>query len=403
MSSPPYVASEYRKVSFNLVWDVATLRWVAMEQPLLDGGTINVTGPVTVAGDVGTLDQFDLSNSNPLSVAIVDASGDQITSFGGGTEYADGAARGSATGVLAMGDDGTNIQSVHVDSSGDLQVDILTGGGQTDAEERAYQTATGTITASGQSVTLALNGATGASVNFIDSSFDGTFRFYSSCDGGTTYIETQAFNVYHATGGTEISNARQAAGVLGFRIWNFALVGGETHVRVTSASGSSGSCAVTIKANDAAPSPTALALGVPDSDTGMPVGGMLALGRVGITTAVRSLRIALTRYEQQATPALATLPLPPTNNVSTITNTNDTATSAQLAAQNVNRLRAWVTNTSSAVLYVLLENSGTASATRFTKRLAQWETWEIPENWIGDIRGVWASDPNDGVAIVTEI
>jgi hypothetical protein len=48
---------------------------------------------------------------------------------GGGTEYADGAARGSAIGALAMGDDGANIQSVAVDSSGHLQVDVLSGGG----------------------------------------------------------------------------------------------------------------------------------------------------------------------------------------------------------------------------------------------------------------------------------
>ena len=50
----------------------------------------------------------------------------KVTSTGGGggagTEYADGAARGTATGTLAMGDDGTNIQSVKVDSSGVLAI-----------------------------------------------------------------------------------------------------------------------------------------------------------------------------------------------------------------------------------------------------------------------------------------
>lgn len=42
-----------------------------------------------------------------------------------GTQYADGDARGTATGTLAMGDDGTNIQSIKVDASGELQVDVL--------------------------------------------------------------------------------------------------------------------------------------------------------------------------------------------------------------------------------------------------------------------------------------
>lgn len=68
-----------------------------------------------------------LTNAKPLDVAIVDAAGNQIVSFGGGTggsgtEYADGVVRGTATGTLAMGDDGTNIQSVKVDASGVLAI-----------------------------------------------------------------------------------------------------------------------------------------------------------------------------------------------------------------------------------------------------------------------------------------
>lgn len=60
----------------------------------------------------------DLVNSNPLTTAIVDANGDQITSFGGGTQYNDGSARGSATGTLVLVDDGVNVQSWAGDSSG---------------------------------------------------------------------------------------------------------------------------------------------------------------------------------------------------------------------------------------------------------------------------------------------
>lgn len=62
-------------------------------------------------------------------VPLVDNDGhvqvDVLSGAGAGTQYADGAARGTATGTLAMGDDGTNIQSVKVDSSGELQVDVL--------------------------------------------------------------------------------------------------------------------------------------------------------------------------------------------------------------------------------------------------------------------------------------
>lgn len=67
---------------------------------------------------------FDLTNSNPLAAQIVDASGTAITSFGGGTQYADGAARGTATGTLAMVDDGTLIQSTKGDTDGTQQVSL---------------------------------------------------------------------------------------------------------------------------------------------------------------------------------------------------------------------------------------------------------------------------------------
>lgn len=47
---------------------------------------------------------------------------------GGGTEYADGTARGTATGTLAMGDDGTNIQSLSCDNTGKLNINISSPG-----------------------------------------------------------------------------------------------------------------------------------------------------------------------------------------------------------------------------------------------------------------------------------
>jgi hypothetical protein len=64
-----------------------------------------------------------------VGVAIVDGSGNQITSFGGGTQYADGAARGTATGTLAMVDDGTLIQSAKGDSDGTLNNNTTKLGG----------------------------------------------------------------------------------------------------------------------------------------------------------------------------------------------------------------------------------------------------------------------------------
>jgi hypothetical protein len=44
----------------------------------------------------------DLTNSNPLTTALVDANGDQITSFGGGTQYTEGDTDATFTGTISL-------------------------------------------------------------------------------------------------------------------------------------------------------------------------------------------------------------------------------------------------------------------------------------------------------------
>lgn len=69
---------------------------------------------------------LDLTNSNPLTTALVDASGNQITSFGGGTQYTTGAATaGSPIGTLPIFDNAGTIAKVS-DTAG-LPVKTLTG------------------------------------------------------------------------------------------------------------------------------------------------------------------------------------------------------------------------------------------------------------------------------------
>lgn len=85
-----------------------------------------------------------------------------------------------------------------------------------------------------------------------------------------------------------------------------------------------------------------------------------------------------------------------------VTNVNDTATSTTLIAANSARRGLIITNTSSAVLYVRVA-AGTASATMFTYRLPQNATQEIMYSYTGIVTGVWATDPNDGVAVITEL
>lgn len=88
---------------------------------------------ITRGGEKGTTVAADVTstasgvNRQILDVAIYDAAGNQITSFGGGgggQQYADGAVRGTATGTLAMVDDGTNIQSMFGDVAGRPKMDL---------------------------------------------------------------------------------------------------------------------------------------------------------------------------------------------------------------------------------------------------------------------------------------
>lgn len=82
------------------------------------GGKLDVNATATLAGTALPIS----AATTAVGVAIVDGSGNQITSFGGGTQYADGAARGTATGTIAMVDDGTNIQSAKGDTDGTQQI-----------------------------------------------------------------------------------------------------------------------------------------------------------------------------------------------------------------------------------------------------------------------------------------
>lgn len=116
----------------------------------------DVSGTVTAnlsATDNAVLDDIAANQTDASQkTQIVDGSGNVIGSTGNalnvnissgsssGTQYDDGDVRGTATGTLMMGDDGTNIQSVAVDSSGDLQVDIKSSTLPTGAATSANQT-----------------------------------------------------------------------------------------------------------------------------------------------------------------------------------------------------------------------------------------------------------------------
>lgn len=67
------------------------------------------------------------TNYGAAYTQVVTSTGAFVDTFGGGTQYADGAARGTATGTVVMGDDGTLIQSITAKTLGTQVVSTDTG------------------------------------------------------------------------------------------------------------------------------------------------------------------------------------------------------------------------------------------------------------------------------------
>lgn len=110
------------------------------EKVTVTNGKLDVNATVSGSGDGNIQDGVDsnikatvkdLANANPLTVAITDGSGDQITSFGGGTQYTEGDTDASITGTAVMWEDGSDtLRAVSAakplpigDAGGSLTVD----------------------------------------------------------------------------------------------------------------------------------------------------------------------------------------------------------------------------------------------------------------------------------------
>lgn len=137
--------------------------------PVGSGSNVSVTGALPAGTNIigktyitdGTDDATvrNVTGAKALDVSIVDGSGNQITSFGGGTQYADGAAQATPTGTVALGFDGSNVQAISTDASGNLQVDVLSSAAIPVTDNGGSLTVDGTVGISG-TVTVDGSGVT---------------------------------------------------------------------------------------------------------------------------------------------------------------------------------------------------------------------------------------------------
>lgn len=133
---------------------------------------------------------FDLTNSNPQAMALVDANGDQITSFGGGTQYTDGAAApANPVGTMPIFNNGGTW--AQVSNTVGLPVAIVgtptvVTGGLTDAQLRATPVpVSGTIAFSNTTIAV-----TNAGVFAVQAAQSGTWNITNI--SGTISLPTGA-------------------------------------------------------------------------------------------------------------------------------------------------------------------------------------------------------------------
>lgn len=186
----------------------------------LTGGTLDVNIASGGAGDGAILDGAsssikatvkDLTNSNPLTVAIVDTSGDQIASFGGGTQYTEGDTDATIVGTAIMWEDAGNALTP-VSSSKPLPVSasIDPTGLATSAKQDTIighvdgiETLLGTIDADTSNISTKIDtivghvdgletliGTTNTTLTTIDGRVDGIEGLLTTIDGDTGNIVT---------------------------------------------------------------------------------------------------------------------------------------------------------------------------------------------------------------------
>lgn len=164
---------------------------------------------ISVHGDVGILDQLDLTNSNPAAVAIVDGDGTQITSFGGGTQYTEDATDASITGTVAMMEvAGDAIEPIQGTVAGGLLVNL---GSNNDV------TVTGTVDLG--ATDNAVLDAIAASVAAIDTDATTIIGHVDGIEALLTTIDADTSNLSVVGGGTEaaairVTIANNSTGVL---------------------------------------------------------------------------------------------------------------------------------------------------------------------------------------------
>ena len=108
----PFTQSNIKHYAQNLVWDVNTLTWVVMHQPIIEAGSVTIGGTLPLPTGASTAAKQD------IEIGLL--GGQSLAYVPGNTPVGS-----TDIGIVNMGWDGTLSRLIKTDSAGELQVDIL--------------------------------------------------------------------------------------------------------------------------------------------------------------------------------------------------------------------------------------------------------------------------------------
>lgn len=333
-----------------------------------NGGSLTVDGTVAVSGSVAVTD-------NAGSLTVDDGGSTISVDDGAGSLTVDGtvAATQSGTWTVQPGNTANTTAWLVKPAANGTASATLTDGGTTSTTFGSFDLSPYRwLVISGQSVTD-----------------DMTLQLEESTDG-STWVPVSGWNVSGNTETSFTSGSFIVASDRGYA-YVFPVVAASVRVSIVSA----------VSGGDSVP----LVLTAFASDPFGPTRGSLvfATGQLPTTLVSGNLRVSVQNTPSVSVASAVTVDpiLMQLGATSALTQVSDSATSGTILASNTGRMAAIITNDSSARLYLRYE-AADASTTVYTLSLAQHDSVTV-EDYNGEIRGIWASDPNDGAARVTEI
>lgn len=368
-----------------------------------DGGnSITVDAPVgtplnvQIGDGTETADVVSLSGSDALAVAIVDGSGSQITSFGGGTQYTEGDVDATITGTATLMENSNTLVPLQGSIADGLLVNLganndvtvtntvsIQDGGNTitvDGTVNAAQSGTWNITNISGTVSLPTGAATETTLSTLNGKIPANLTVSSTrllVDGsGVTQPVSGTITANLAAGNNNIGDVDIASIAAGDNnIGNVDIV---TMPNVVIGSGTVTTVSTVTSLTQMNGQAIAMGTGTRSAGTQrvtIATDDIVPASQSGTWTVQPGNTANTTPWLVRSTAATPAQTSPSVTNVST-----------SILASNSNRRGATIYNEGSAICYMKL--GATASTTSYSCQIASGGYYEVPFGYTGAIDGI---------------